>query len=948
MGNLILTLFILLTIGISVLFGFLRGLGKSRIRGISVLACAVTAVLVTALLRGSVVSDTLMQETVIPWLQAMEQSEIADMLGMSPTLNAALLNTAYSLIAPVLCVVLFAVFSFITWLAYAIVTLIIGDALREHNENSAYPRTRAIAWGLIQGFVIVAICLIPVSTYLSIAPPAAEAVIDSGVLAEDEEQVQEILNNEILPMNKNFLLVTYRALGGNGLSSAMTNFKINDTKIKLNDEIDSIADFACNIIKLTEKKVEEYGEAEANVIMSIADSFEDSVLLPTIAGEVIYNVTDAWLNDRSFLGMSKPELGDMEELFAPFLERLFIVLRNDAKNTAALQADFRTVAQLISTLSAHGVFSNLSDTEGLMESMSSQGIINSMITTLGSNQSMKVLIPEITNMGVRAIATTLGIPSDVDAVYGSFLDEVAGSLNSVRDMSEAQRVGALSAKLTNAFDNAGIPIDKEIIDCYSVSMVEDLIVGTDKEQLTADDIQAFFTVYALNVAEPAQEGSSDSSSGLSATKPLDSTDLFAGTVYEGKTEEELKKSGAAVLASVAKKLSQIDPEGDIAEQAKTILTETYEELLGSGSAVLETLVQIEITQPASNAGIEATASLQSSDEMITVVVTLTDLLVDTEQAAQGITSDTLEQESAAISAIFSAASDLTKQNADSEEIDVTKVAGTVGSILDSLNETQSFGSEKTSNLFTAVMQSETVRNSADMDMETATKMAEKATEGGGNYTQTMNAVSSGIDVFTKLGNDNEKLTDEELVQLIRDINPQTAGMMEIYVTPTRIVGYGVDEQYSGTSAELLSTTFSYLAHAELSEDEFDKEAKALNQALNVAIAAKSHSSGRKLFGEVLPSATETVHTFMASKSLSYSLRTTLLDENGKVKEGKYDAFDLSERIPETSSDYQECVDAMNAYYQNAPTEENYLTLKAISALLGVPFDGVLSEVDPVE
>ena len=937
MGNLILTLLILLTVGISVLVGFLRGLGKARIRGIAVLVSAVAAVLVTVLTRGSVVSDSLIQDTVIPWLQAMEQSEIADMLGMSPTLNATLLNTAYSLIAPILCVAFFLIFSFLTWLAYAIVTLILGGTLREQNENSKYPRTRAIVWGLIQGFVIVAIWLIPVSTYLSIAPPAAEAVINSGVLGEDEAPVQEILDSEILPMNKNALLVTYRALGGNGLSSAMTNFKINDTKVRLDDEIDSIADFACNIIKLTEKKIEEYGATESAVIMSIADSFEDSVLLPTIAGEVIYNVTDAWLNDKSFMGLSKPELGEMEELFTPFLETLLTVLKNDARNTAALQADFRTVAELISTLSTHGVFSNLSNTEGLMESLSSQGIINSMITALGSNQSMKILIPEITNMGVRAIATTLGIPSDVQAVYGSFLDEVATSLNNVKRMDESLRVGALSAKLTNAFDNAGIPIDKEIIDCYSVSMVEDLINGTDKNQLTADDIQAFFTVYAMSVAQSTAEASDNNTSGLSATKPLSATDPFAGTVYEGKTEDELKNSGAAVLAAVTQKLAAIDPEGDIAEQAKTILTETYVELLGENSDALEKLAAIEVTKPVSSAGVEATASLQSSDEMVTVVVTLADLLVDTQQAAENITADTLEQESAAISAIFSAANDLTKQDTDGGDIDVTKVAGTVGSILDSLNDTQSFGSEKTANLFTAVMQSETVRNSADMDMQTATQMAGKATEGGGNYSQTMNAVSSGIDVFTKLGNGKEKLTDEELVQLIRDINPQTAGMIEIYVTPERIVGYGVPTEYSGTSAELLSTTFSYLAHAALTEEEFDKEAKALNQVLTVAITANSHSSGRKLFGEVLPSATETVDTFMASKSLGYSLRTVMLDENGNVKEGKYDAFNLSERIPETSPEYRECFVAMHSYYQAAPTEENYLTLKAMSALFGVPF-----------
>ena len=199
----------------------------------------------------------------------------------------------------------------------------------------------------------------------------------------------------------------------------------------------------------------------------------------------------------------------------------------------------------------------------------------------------------------------------------------------------------------------------------------------------------------------------------------------------------------------------------------------------------------------------------------------------------------------------------------------------------------------------------------------------------------MNAVSSGVDLFTNLGQDGKELTEEELVDLIRNINPSTAGMIEVYVTAERIMGYGVPEQYADTSAALISTTFSYMANAEMSEEEYEKEAKALNQILNVAITAKSHSTGKKLFGEILPSATETVDIFMDSNAVTHAFREVLLDENGNVEEGKEDAFGLSERIPTTSDDYTELVSALEAYTSEHHDAQTKLTVKALSALFGV-------------
>ncbi len=928
MSNAILICSAIVILAIGMLWGFLRNLAKSRIRGISLILCAVGAVLLTIPIRNWLFSEERLNQIVIPWMEKLNMPEMVEMFGLSETLNEVLLGVGGALVAPIISLALFIVLSFLTWFVFLIVTLIFGSSMREYNEFRPFSRIRGMVWGAISALVILFVLMIPVSTYLGVASPVINSLNESDALGEDAAVVQDVIDEYVTPLDKNGVVVVFRTLGGKAITTWITDFKVDDTTTHLQDEIGSVASLAGNIISLTKTDIEEYDSEQAATFIAIADSFEDSVLLPTIAGELIYNASDAWLKGEAFMGAEKPDLGEMSEIFEDFFNTLLTILHDDAHDRAALQADVRTVAEMISVLAQKGVFANMKDTNALMEALSSNGVIESMISSLGNNDSMKILIPEITNMGVRAIATTLGLPADAEAVYNEFMDEVAVALNDVRDLPEEERNAQLTQSLTAAFDDAGVPIDREIVDCYVVSMSEDLL--SSEEDLTSDDVRAFFTVYALNATGDAGDGSTEE---LAASGTLSNEDIFKGTVYEGKTEDELKKSGAAVLARVSCKLSALADNVNFAEQAAEILQSSYSELVSEDSAAMSVIKSVVLTKPVTEDTMQATAGLQSSESIVTVKVTISDLLIDTKQAANKINSQTIEQESQNIASIFSAASGLAGKM-DSSELKLNEVTESVGEILDSLHSSVSYGSDKASNLVTAVFQSKTVRDVADLDMTTATQMAEKATEGNGNYKQTMQTIGDSVDVISKLG-DGKEVTEDDLIKLIRNINPQSAGMIELFVTPARIAGYGVDEKYASTSAPMISDIFAYMADTDMTDEEYEKEAKALNQVLNIAISAKSHASEDELFGGILPSATETVNTFVDSKAVSSSLRKNMLDENGNVLEGKFDVFELGEKIPEDSENYQEFVDAVKACYENDRTADTKATLTAITAILGI-------------
>ena len=97
------------------------------------------------------------------------------------------------------------------------------------------------------------------------------------------------------------------------------------------------------------------------------------------------------------------------------------------------------------------------------------------------------------------------------------------------------------------------------------------------------------------------------------------------------------------------------------------------------------------------------------------------------------------------------------------------------------------------------MQSETVRESANLDHKTATELAKAATEKNPdgskpNFTDTMNSLASGAALADKLSKEGETLTEDDVRQLLDDMTPQTAGMLKSYMTEERIRSFGIPEE----------------------------------------------------------------------------------------------------------------------------------------------------------
>ena len=942
-ATLILTL-IFLGIAIS------RGIIRSRIRAICLLGCAILAHLITLGIKNGV-SYPEIAASLQNNIAGLAENDIWKMIDGSEALQNALTQIAGAVMAPLIYLLVFLILQILTLIVYGILMIFFGKKLKQTDADRRLRFPRIIGLALAQVLIVVFVFLTPIAFYSQIAGTAVSTVQNSEML--DEESVQTIESLNLSPDKESGFVKVYRVFGGNAVCKSLTKMKIEGEKTYLADEITVISELTEQVIQLKKAgSVSNYGDTEADTIEEMGETFGKSKLLSSLAGELIFQVTDKWSKGETFMNAGKPEVDGMLE---PTLDVLIADFHQDSRSIAAISADFNTLSRIISTLARAEVLKNFDNQEELVNKLGSGDVIKSVIRILGENPTLKNLIPEFTNLGMRAIGNMLSLPENAEEVYETFIDDVTDSINEVlkKNVTNEEKAELLTDSLQKALDESGVDVE---LDRDSVSLYANAILAEfdGMTSVTDIDIREFFQVYAAVQEDLAQEGVSEP---VSYLVPLAGSDsVFKSSLYAGKTMEELKKStGAGMLAKITveivKESKNAADDDAFRETVKNIVekhTDAFAEATGK-TTLAETVktgmqnADIKIDSISEN-DLKATASI-NAESFPTVIVTIEVLLVDPDEVAKELTGDTLEKEAEAINSLFNTASTLKDKLPDGQSLDsLTDIAEEIGTILNTLNNTTTFGEEKTASLVTAVFQSEQVAETLNLDLKEATDLARAATdkaEGEAvNYAETMISVSHGAEIAKKIGDAEGNITEEDIREMLQDMTPQTANMMCVYITPERMASYGIDADKSESSALVLQNLFAEMGNKERYRDRYDEQTQAIAKMFDVAVAASRDTVDDALFnygevhGRLNMTASETVETVLKAEMVCNAVVDSVM-ENGVVKEGMFNPFGV--KIAESSADYQECRSAIEKYYNDHKNEQENLKaeLTAIAALFGV-------------
>ena len=468
----------------------LRGFSKSVMRGAAVLFSAVAS-LITSLSMKSVLS-----EVILDMLMSDGGTDISELNSVSPTLVEVLTQLVGALTAPIAFVLFFFVYWFIAGIACLIVGLVLRKKMKAWNGKIPMSRLWGAAIGLVEGFIIVGVLFLPVAGYMSVIRPAMEGLVEQGIM-EDVNETEELMDI-LVDLDEAPVLKVHRVLGGQLVADSLMSVKVNGENVSIREEIPPVMGMIITVSDLGETDMANYNDRQVELMHALGDSLGDSKLLAAVVGDILYGATDAWLDGETFMDVEKPGMGGDDALLNPFMDILLEIIHDDAKTPELLEKDIHTFADVMGIFVEKDVISNMGDSEQMAKVLGGNGVAKAIIDVLEQNESMEPLIPEVMNLGLRAISRVLVVPENADEQYGEFMDDVASALNDVAALSKEERTRVLTEQLSNAFNKAEVTIDSEILEYYADDILTELVDNGNGE-VTEADVKAYFDEHAADV-----------------------------------------------------------------------------------------------------------------------------------------------------------------------------------------------------------------------------------------------------------------------------------------------------------------------------------------------------------------------------------------------------------------------------------------------------------------
>ena len=183
-----------------------------------------------------------------------------------------------------------------------------------------------------------------------------------------------------------------------------------------------------------------------------------------------------------------------------------------------------------------------------------------------------------------------------------------------------------------------------------------------------------------------------------------------------------------------------------------------------------------------------------------------------------------------------------------DSFNTKSLIGKFGPALDSFTMTETIGAEKTGLVLKAVLQSKTVHDQLGMSVIDATNTANSIIENSGkkDYATIMESLTGIIEVL-EAASDKGTSTKEAVDKMLDNLTPEAANVMQTMATPNVVKNYGVPENNAEPVANMISDTFGNLQ--DVPAEEYDKEAAAVADMMNVMMAMGSGGSSSTFGGE---------------------------------------------------------------------------------------------------
>lgn len=859
----LLTLFAVVFLALGGLIGMLRGWKKATSHFILAFISSIISFVIT-LPIAKVIAN------IVSPLIRSEMGETYEQLNAEmPTLAKTIDALPAALLAPVLFVVFFFIISLILSLFSPLVTKLFGtegkkpqteatscednpdaapraDSKIEEKKPNAHSNEKAqkqkkvsnekkpgkgvdrligALVGVVHALLIFVILWMPLTGYTELAAQAVEAT-DEIEISNDEKTQNTIKAVKAYydcygePVNNGFVFKMTSALGGKATFKALTAMKIDGSRYVLADEVGSLVNLAVTAAPFMSESPENYGEKQVKAVDSLIMLLDNDVMLKDILAEGLSSASNSWLNNKTFMGIAKPNIKGST---VKILDELLGVFKTTTSQTVI--ADIKVFSDIFKVMVENKVFTMLGKEKTDIKNLLAQdGFISGLIEAAYGNERMQPVLDSIINTGIALVGEQLGIPENNEEIYDNLINSIADSVTeslNAGNTEESQK--SLENKISTAFKDNGIEVSDELIPFISKYIVK---AFEGKDNVTKEDVIAFFK---STTEELTKNGVTYSGSGNNSTKEpviADVTPKISNNVR--LMLDEISKSAPDASQALSKiagdiKSGNIDSKSMTIEKLQNSISSVSKEKLSEESKRLENIVKSSVKIMENMNGKTGTDVITSLD-----VDALKDMIKDLQK------SEILGDSSNSLIQAVLESKQMKDSGIDGSELfeDITEAGGL-----------------------------DTVADTVGVVQETV-KLVDILKASNGKITDPS----------------QKKELEENIKYLVENMSDSTAKLITKQITPDKLAKYGVkDPKQADAVSTIITNVLSTMSEKKsLNSEEYKKETDAILHLYDVATTL---SGTTKTLSDLKSDLDDIVKTVLESEIICESIVKTAFDGN---------------------------------------------------------------------
>lgn len=496
---------------ICAIVGWKRGLNRSLLRLGTVALTAIISLVATFSVREILNSKlSAISEDLLLALYIEE-----DFVYASPSAQALIAQLPAALLSPIVFGIIFFVLNIIFYFVYqGVKNIKVFQKTLIHTNSGAklnIDKLSATAVSLIGCLVIIVCFTLPISGYVAFADSIITQIeAEEGLDVNLQGTVEDVDTNIIKPLAKNPVFATASALGGKALFNNTSSVTLPGGTVVWEKEAVCLFDTYASAKPLIDKGLDfkNLEKSEADALRNTVSHITDSVIVNSVASEIIPAAADAWTHDSEFMNIKNPTSNVPATLQPVTTDILDILATTDA---TTFKADITTITEIVAKLTETGTLSTIAkdpSAASILNAISAPGLISSIIDTIYDNERTQVLVADIANIGFMAVGESLNIPADDKAVYQSFINELYNEIVRCETIDEYDdKIEELATGLEMIFNKYGVEITYTEAVLYAECIAQiGTLEGTPEEVVGIyfDTISA-----AIAQANPIEAGEND-------------------------------------------------------------------------------------------------------------------------------------------------------------------------------------------------------------------------------------------------------------------------------------------------------------------------------------------------------------------------------------------------------------------------------------------------------